>query len=359
MIPGKSMFEFAAEIERQAKEARDFEVGTRNLNFINAIDPTGKNGVKLAVGSKLTSGIRDLAHGQIAEYLGIPKPYYERMRSGAPELLVENANHWMHSGDSEKRLLRMMDGNLRAFLSDKYRPINNLQIAEAVLPVLSKMPGLRVVSSEITERRMYIYATTDRISGEVKVGDRVQMGIRVSNSEVGFGMLSVTPTILVLRCTNGLTIDEGSSKTRHVGRRSGPMEDEALRELYSDDTKKADDAVLMKKIGDIVGRTMTETFFTKQLQAMQQAAGSQITGDVAKAVDGVVEVLNLTKAEGSSVLRNLIAGGEVTQWGMVNAVTALANDIVDYDRGAVLLESGGDLLRMPEKEWKRLATQAA
>jgi hypothetical protein len=187
----------------------------------------------------------------------------------------------------------------------------------------------------------------------------MQMGIRISNSEVGYGMMSVTPTILRLVCTNGMTIDEGASKTRHVGRRGAPGETDALRELYSDDTKKADDKVLMMKVRDTVAATMTETFFNRQMARIQAAANQQITGDVQKAVDGIVEVTDLSKAEGSAILRNLIAGGDLSQWGVINAVTAMANDIKDYDRGAEILEIGGKLLDITPTQWHRLATQAA
>lgn len=344
MIAGKTLPELAKELERQRANIKDFVVNTRKLRMTPD--------VALEAGSQ-RFGVRQIAHEHLGDLTGIPKKYYDRMRESAPALLATNVNHWFDTRGTPQ-MVRTLDGGARAILSDKYRRIDNWQIASAALPILSEIPGLKVVSSEITERRMYLFAATDRIQGDVKVGDVVQMGLRISNSEVGYGMIAIAPTLLRLRCMNGATIDEGAMKSRHVGKRQGGGDDD-LRELFSTETKEAEDRALMLKIRDLVRVTMSETFFAKQLEKMQIAAGNVLQGDPLKAVEEVQELVGLTQEEGGGVLRHLIAGGDLSQWGVLNAVTALANEVTDYDRATELMTAGGDILMLPQKDWAKIA----
>jgi hypothetical protein len=61
--------------------------------------------------------------------------YLRRMQAEAPKLLASNVNHWFKE-TPERRMVRTLDGNIRAFLSDRYMRVDNTDVAEAVLPVL-------------------------------------------------------------------------------------------------------------------------------------------------------------------------------------------------------------------------------
>jgi len=136
-------------------------------------------------------------------------------------------------------MVRTLDTEVRAFLSNRYRRLDNFDLAEAVLPILAEMgEGIRIVSAELTESRMYIKVINERLELEVKKGDVVQAGIALSNSEVGLGALSVEPLIYRLICTNGMIAKDYSKKRYHVGRNAD--EGEAY-ELFTDETLKADD----------------------------------------------------------------------------------------------------------------------
>ena len=92
--------------------------------------------------------IQQTAHRQLGAYLGIPQKYYEKMLTENMGLLADNVNSWL-SRSAETRLIRTMDGRARAFLSDRYRRIDNLDIANITLPVIedSRMPTMKAVSS--------------------------------------------------------------------------------------------------------------------------------------------------------------------------------------------------------------------
>ena len=59
-------------------------------------------------------------------------------------------------------MVRTLDGEARAFLSERFRPMDNHDLAEAVLPVF-RDAGASVESCEITPSRMYIKGVVDGV----------------------------------------------------------------------------------------------------------------------------------------------------------------------------------------------------
>jgi hypothetical protein len=113
------------------------------------------------------------------------------MKADAPALLADNVNHWFQE-TPERRMIRTLDGQARAFLSDRYHRIDNERIADAVLPVLVADCGHgAVVSCCITDSKLYLQALFPRLEGEVKTGDPVQGGVIISNGEIGNGALDM------------------------------------------------------------------------------------------------------------------------------------------------------------------------
>ncbi len=56
-----------------------------------------------------------------------------------------------------------------------------------------------------------------------------------------------------------------------------------------------------------------------------------------------------------AVLRNLITGGDISQFGLVQAVTATANTLPSYDRATDFEAFGGQVLVLPQTDWKEIA----
>ena len=196
MNKGISLTALATEIERQKDAKHDLIAPTKAITMGNAGTPVGLGLAIDNVGDKgyEVYGINASAHAQIAGRLGIPVKYYERMQVEAPKLLAENVNEWLHRSD-DRRMLRTLDGNVRAFLSDRYQRIDNHEIAEVALPILAALPEVRIVSANITEHRMYIQAVTPRLTADVKLNDPVQAGVIISNSEIGSGAVSIAPMV--------------------------------------------------------------------------------------------------------------------------------------------------------------------
>ena len=159
MKEGKTLQELAIELDRQQTAKKVIvDMGALSMD-------TSSTGLALQVtgGSTLAKyGINDIAHRQIGQHLKIPAAYYDRMKSEYPELLIQNVNGWFSRTPDTKRMLRTMDGTARALLSDRYRRIDNFEVASAVLPIISGMDGASVESCELTNSRMYLKVVNPR-----------------------------------------------------------------------------------------------------------------------------------------------------------------------------------------------------
>ena len=198
MKSGRTLVSLAQELERQLHSKKDLIVPSQLVHH-----STGDDGqthiIVNEAGNPVRYGVTPLARRQLADKLKIPHAYFERMREEQPVLLDRNVNTWLQSED-DRRMLRTLDGQVRAVLSDRYRRLDNFDLAESVLPILQQLPDVRFESVELTETRMYLKCITSRLTYEMAPGDVVQAGVVISNSEVGQGTLSVQPLLYRLVC---------------------------------------------------------------------------------------------------------------------------------------------------------------
>lgn len=349
---GKTMQEFALELARQNSAKKDYLLDSRNL-----VMDADFNGAMLTMHNEQTGtntllGMNEIAHSQVAQALGIPQRYYDKMRTESPELLAENVNTWF-TVDPKVRMIRTLDGTARAFLSDRYRRIDNYQIAESVLPILQGLE-VKFESTEITDSRMYIKVVNERLTQEVRPGDYVQSGIIITNSEVGMGTVTIQPLLYRLVCTNGMVVNDIKSGTRrrHVGRGNLANDDYVL---YADDTLLADDRALMLKIRDTIQASLDEVHFTNLVDNMRTAAEAKITtNNIPKMVELAAPDFGISKKEGEGILDYLIREGDLSLYGFANAVTRYAQDVESYDRSTELEAIGYNILTMPGRTWNNL-----
>lgn len=347
-----SLNALAAELTRRQDAKQDFIADTRKLHM------TAGEGQEAAFEMHTENDapsfqLNNVAHQQVANRLNIPTKYYDKMLENAPALLADNVNHWLHT-NPENRLIRVLDGKVRAFLSDRYQRIENEEIANVVLPQLLEHDGVQIMSCAVTESRMYIKAVFSKVQGEVVKGDVVQSGIVISNSEVGQGAVKIQPLVYRLVCSNGMIIEDSKYTAKHVGGRI-TSEDDNIRELLSDEAVQADDRAIMLKVRDVVKASFDEARFAKRLDAMRASTENRLEGDIAESIKVLGKKLLITEGEQRNVLRHLIEGGDLSQWGLLNAVTRTAQDITDYDRATQLETLGGNILHFPAQEWAQIS----
>lgn len=368
---GRDIRDLAAEVYRQAESKHDYLASTKDMKVV-VEKPVGTeiDKVKLQLGGQ--SGelldIGDTAHDQIATQADIPTKYYRRMLVEKPELLARNVNTWFEA-KPETRMLRTLDGKARALLSDKYRPLDNFELLEAALPAL-KSGSLEVVSAEVTERRLYLKAVDRAIQRHIPSGFRMGDGshqffkvptgevipaIQIGNSEIGYGALSVTGGWLDSGCTNlAWSFKERGLRKTHVGARLD-IGDE-LYKLLTDEAREATDRAVWLQFRDAVKNAISVEGFEALVETLKAAAGEKIEEDVVKVVEVTARRFSLNDGQRNSVLKHLIEGGDLSRFGLANAVTSMANEVEDYDRASELEALGGKIIELPKSQWKQIAT---
>ena len=357
MKAGRTLQELAIELHRQVNAKRDFIVNTKDMYmedcgecFIlsklietqpNALGFDEPDEVHECVPLKMTN----LFHRQLGTALDIPTKYYDKMRTESPALLSWNVDWWLKLKD-ETHMIRTLDKKARAFLSNRYRRLDNYEIANAVLPVFSEMKDAHVESCEITETRMYIKVVNRRLEAEVSPGDIVQAGVMVSNSEVGLGSVTVMPLVYRLVCANGMIVNNLGKRKLHVGR----VIDESW-ELYSDETLRADDQAFMLKLADIARTAIDETKFGIVIDKLKQTSETPISAPLSQVVELSSKRYGLTQDEQDSVLLHLIEGKDLSLYGLSSAVTKASQDVINYDRATALETIGWQLANTNRRDW--------
>ena len=353
MYQGRSLESFAAEIIRRKDASKDYIAHTKQMRMENGNLFFGDDRVSHSF------PINNIAAQQIASFTGIPAAYYNRMKEQNPALLDHNINSWFQDMDA-LRMIRPLDDRARAFLSDKYLPIDNYEIASRVLPIIDKVVHLNGdnVSCEITERSMYLKVINHKMEGEVSIGDVVQSGIIVSNSEVGQGMVEIKPFVYRLVCKNGAVIDAAAKSRRHVGKTIDLASNDY--EIYRTETINAANKAFLMQIEDTVSSVVNPATFDKILDSMRQAKDRKFTN---KNIPAVVELAakkyGVPEGETGNILTHLVNEGDTSLFGLANAFTRYSQDVDNYDYATTLEEIGGKMFTMPETTFRELDNAAS
>lgn len=363
MKTGRSLNDLAAELTRQADTKKDY------------IAPQGAIEARVVEGEVVLDGINgtpfgitNYAHGQFGDYLDIPKKYYDRMRIQQPDLLATNLNTWFKADGNEKRMVRTLDGKVRGYMSPKYRPLDNFDLAGTVLPALIEKQA-EIMSAELTETHLYIKAILPSLSDELPDGlaygghqrigtDRGHLvaALVISNSEVGAGTLRVEPSVFTTFCTNLAVMAKAAMKKYHVGRAGSG--DEGY-EVFRDETRIADDKAFWLKVRDVTNAAFDEQAFRIAITEIREAGQTPITSvDLPKVVEVATKRLALPESLAPSILTHLARGGDLTKWGLSSAITRVANDADEYEAATELERAGGKVLALPAADWQSIATAA-
>lgn len=351
MKQGQTIQQLAAEVASAAVQRGDYIASTSQMAYSYNDD-----GLRVSFPSfgEQQYGVSKIAHEQLASTLGIPKAYYDRMHDEWPEGLVETLRHWSDASPSRRLVRTYIEGGpkpqeVRAVLSASYRRLDNNDLLEAAIPVLaSSGQPWEVASANVSDANLYLKVLLPKIQNEVrKVGDVVQLGLMIRNSEVGKGALSVYPFLHELSCLNGTVFQRMGSRRAHIGSR---IEDDVEGWLTSEAIMASDQAFWLR-LRDSIKHLSSQAMLDQLVEECRAAQAKQIVGSPVEAVKVLAKQENLLVSEQESVLEQLIRGGNYTQWGMSQAVTAASQLLDDYDRATDLEILGGSIVRMPRPTW--------
>jgi hypothetical protein len=266
--------------------------------------------------------------------------------------LAQNVNHWFQKND-KKRMLRTAGNTARAFLSDRYRRIDNYDLMAEIFPIMEDLGYslADVMSCHLSDTKMYLKVRNPRISAEVAVGDIVQSGFTITNSEVGAGRTTIEPWIYRLVCLNGLIVKDLRLSRAHLGRTS---ESDDKFAIYTDETLRLEDRAYVGKIIDTIRAFSDRSKFDQIVNTMREAANRPIQRPEATMTMTAIK-LGLGEEEKAGIFDRLITDKDFSQWGLVNAITRYSQDVFSYERANELEELGGTMLNLDSAAWHNLS----
>ena len=114
--------------------------------------------------------------------------------------------------------------------------------------------------------------------------------------------------------------------------------------VFKDDTLQADDRAFFLRVRDVVEMAVSESTLRLVGEKLRRTKEMPLAGDPVQAVEVLGQRHGLTETERAGVLRSLIEGGELSGFGLVNAVTHFSQQVADYDRATELEALGGRLV---------------
>lgn len=289
-----------------------------------------------------------LAEGQLAGITGVPVAYWRRMAEGHGDLLATNANHWLGRMRTSHlvRSLRSADGEgaplVRAVLSDRYRVIDDFDV------LLSALAGIRdagvdahVGGVDLTERRMiarieapevqvaapellemYRDPRTGRSGRDYPI---VHAGLVITNSEVGEGAVTIAPRIVLQVCTNGMTRAADTVRNVHLGQR---LDEGIVR--WSEEAHQVTLDLIKVKARDAVATFLDVEYLRSAVAELAAAQGVRLA-DPAGVIHQVAQRHLFNQEQEAAILGAFIAGGDVTPFGVAQAITSVSQGIEDGD----------------------------
>jgi hypothetical protein len=240
----------------------------------------------------------------------------------------------------------------RAVLSSRYSILDNKDVLLATLAgVQESGVEVSVDSCDLTDKRMRVrlhapavgYVASEFLKGyrnpftgradprhTAPAEPLVFAGFELSNSELGFGAFSIVPRFLVQICTNGLTIVKDAMRAVHLGAK---VEEGEI--TWAKDTQRAQLEVMKLKARDAVAKFLDPAYLETTIRAMEATAATPLDEPTA-VLERVQAVQGWTEEEAQGILSMFVKGGQVTAGGVLQAITAHAQDVADPERAAEL-----------------------
>jgi hypothetical protein len=314
-----------------------------------------------------------IAHSDLAERLGVPAKYYGRMRTEALDLFDHTLTYWLRKAN-KNYLLRTFapwdgetePGILRAVLSDRFRLIDDYDVLITALDAIRGTGAdVRVEHCDLTDRRMYVRFVSPEVEvkapellrqyrepGTGKAGDGVITGFVISNSETGHGSFTITPRGLVKVCRNGLLRKKDALTKVHAGQR---LEEGII--TWSEATILKERELVMAQTADAVTRFVSPDYLGRVISEIEEG-GIAALKNPAQAVRNVCAELQVPKDKAEEVLAAFYMGGDLTTFGVTQALTYYAqraetgDDQFDLEAGAL------EILPKIAKEFDKAAVLA-
>jgi hypothetical protein len=252
------------------------------------------------------------AQSQMIGKTPVPKRYHDEMlASGRGNLAAINLNTWLHDLKN-KVMIRTVGDQFRAVVSDRYKPIDNLDLFGQVARTIQVVNHARAADStqpltfwkaDVTDTDLFL-SIHDKASvynlGTPDKPDIYNTMTVVRNSEVGKSSMSVEPGFFRGMCMNIYTRAPALRKVH-----TGSKLDEGVFS-FSDDTHQAAKELWQKEVRDVLNATIVNhSFFDDWAKDFKESKEVQIP-DMQVAVHRVAEEYKFTDAEADAIMSALM-----------------------------------------------------
>lgn len=348
---------------RQQDQVKEDKLVNTEHSFRLVMTPQESEPVACEIDYETGSRLHPLmehAHRQISAWLNVPWKYYFRLINDHPDLVVHQVNE-LFKREPGTRMVRLLNGRVRAFLSDRYKRIDHTQVLGAALPPIVKEDfATELLASHVDEHRLWIKClfTDDQLAHEIQSAGKVRTirpGFRLMNSETGMGAFKLQAFFYDSYCTNGCVfgVEEAFSMRRtHIGGRL--IEGEA-HEIQSHRSIELEQELMAENIRDALTHLSDSDKVRAMVDRLRDASQSHRVKQPVAAVDLVARDLSLPREERDGVLESFIRDGDYSKFGLAAAVTEQANDPekIDFARACELEDLGAKILQLSDRDWSR------
>jgi hypothetical protein len=356
MLVGMSIEETIRKLADQEARKEDILVKPNNLR----ITSNGCN-INMGGGDGRMFDANPTFLSQLSAIVGIPKLFMERIRSAYPEQYEDLANAIYQRDTPQTRLIRgfkpdpstdQKNHTARAILSDRYRRFDNNHIVIRMFPMIQEL-NLEIKCLNISDDFFHMEVVGPR-TAPIEVGDEIQGGFALDNSETGLGSLRLTAFIYRLACRNGAIIKEESRRRNHVGRQQLSFDQDYW---IQDDTHNIMSEAIWLQVRDHILH-LTNDGFSTLIDRIKSIKKAELAHDEISISKDLQAQILLTEQERDRLL-TLLVREEKNAWGVVNAVTALAHHTQDYERNLHFQAAGGTLMMKSPAFFKNIGKQYA
>jgi len=220
----QGVHECLAHLEKQ--ENKDRTVALNDLNYRNG---------KLNGNLVNQTGIETLL-----SRIGIPYNYADKIPE---DLLDYNINRMLGEHGSDKAKVRFQNGVVRAVVSEKYQPVDDL----ALMKILAKKVNGTYQAKNIivSDRFTRLSVVNNDKPIEAKKDDVWYGGFDLFNSGTGFHAFLLYDFLWRMWCSNGAVSKEALSSVRHIHRGTPILKAQArLRECITNSGVKAKEQII-------------------------------------------------------------------------------------------------------------------
>lgn len=335
-VKSTDLFEVDKEVSAIESKCEDFYTSTFNTSEVS-YDSSEQNFVlsyKDNCGRTHDSPLTEYSLSQLCSIVGVPSQYaakcIARREDWAKDLILDNINSWLTRNRRENSLVREYDGNVRGILTDRYTTFDAPDVMQGLFTGFgTDESNFAVEGFCVNPERLHI-----RIVKKTPVpgiNEDLYAGLIVNSSDVGRGAITIGYFLFKQICTNGLIrkkVQGASYRQIHIGSIEDISQNiqAAIGRIGEYETCMAELVRRARKIRYSEEAIINPDSFAHE--SLFKTIKAQ-TGLPDKAI--------------SNVFDTMVVAYDPTAWGLVNAITLIAQDYT-LDRRLNLEEAAGRLL---------------